>query len=192
MDACRTCRGQFEIPEKSEKRKIRTSPMLFYTHPLPTTCSITICHTLKAMTLKVTAKVSRLAMTKEKALTVSQTETQSLTEMRALPQNRRLLCQTAHGCCVQSYRRSKDVLSGFFVPFDADDVCTDRIEAESRKKQLLLKLAIRIAPLGTKRKLEPAAGKLDHHTRLPPALCMRARSCRFICKAVVKIGWSCC
>ena len=34
------------------------------------------------------------------------------------------------------------------------------IEAESRKKKLLLKLAISIAPLGTKRKLEPAAGKL--------------------------------
>ena len=67
------------------------------------------------------------------------------------------------------------------------------IEAESRKKTITTqKLAIRIAPLGTKQKLEPAAGKLDHHVRLPPALCIRARSCRFICKAVVKIGWSCC
>ena len=28
----------------------------------------------------------------------------------------------------------KYVLSGFFVPFDADGVCTDRIEAESRQK----------------------------------------------------------
>ena len=191
MDACRTCRGQFKIPEKSEKRKIRTSPMLFYTHPLPTTCSITICHTLKAMTLKVTAKVSRLAMTKEKALTVSQTETQSLTEMRALPQNRRLLCRTAHGCCVQSYRRSKDVLSGFFVPFDADDVCTDRVEAESCQKQLLHKLAIHIAPLGSN------GGSSQQQINLTITfgrhlLYVRARSCRIICKAVVEIGWSCC
>ena len=81
------------------------------------------------------------------------------------------------------------VLSEIFVSnaveFDADDVCTDRIEAESRQKQLLHKL---ITPLGTKRKPEPAAGKLDYHVQLPPALCMRARSCRFICKAIVEIG----
>ena len=187
MDACRTCRGQFEIPEKSEKRKIRTSPILSYTHPLPTTYSITICHTLKAI-----AEISRLAMTKERALTVARTETPSLTEMRALPLNRGLLCRTAHESYVQSYRRSKVCsIWIFFVPFDADDICTDRIEAESRQKQLLHKLAIRIAPLGTN------GGSSQQQINLTimfgrHLLYVRARSCRIICKAVVEIGCSCC
>ena len=191
-DACCTCRGQFE---KSQNRKIRTSPILSYIHPLSTTYTITTCHTLKVMTLIVIAKVSRLAMTKRltrKAVTAARTETPSRMEMGAL---RELLCRTAHGVVFKAIGDQKYVLSRFCfstASYDADDVCTDRIEAESRKKQLLRKLAIRIAPLGTKRKLELAAGKLGHHARLPPALCMRARTCRFICKAVVKIGWSCC
>ena len=85
----------------------------------------------------------------------------------------------------------KYVLSGFFVPFDADDVCTDRIEAESCQKQLLHKLAIHIAPLGSNGGSSQQQINLTimfgHHL-----LYVRARSCRFICKAVVEIGWSCC
>ena len=85
----------------------------------------------------------------------------------------------------------KYVLSGFFVPFDADDVCTDRIEAESCQKQLLHKLAIHIAPLGSN------GGSSQQQINLTITfgrhlLYVRARSCRIICKAVVEIGWSCC
>ena len=135
-DACCTCRGQFE---KSQNRKIRTSPILCYIHPLSTTYTITTCHTLKVMTLIVIAKVSRLAMTKRltrKAVTAARTETPSRMEMGAL---RGLLCRTAHGIEFKAIGDQKYVLSRFCfstASYDADDVCTDRIEAESRKKTI--------------------------------------------------------
>ena len=171
VDACRTCRGQFEIPEKSEKKKNRASPILSYTHPLPTTYSITICHTLKAMTLKVIAKISRLAMTKERALTVAQTETPSLTEMRALPLNQGLLCRTAHESYVQSYRRSKVCYIWIFCPV----WCWRRLYRQNRSrissKTITTQARNPHCSSWKQRRLEPAADKLDHHVRSPPALC---------------------
>ena len=85
----------------------------------------------------VIAKVSRLAMTKRlmrKAVTVARTETPSRTEMGTL---RGLLCRTAQGVVFRATGYQKYVLSRFCVStasFDADDVCTDRMEAESRQK----------------------------------------------------------
>ena len=170
--------------EKGEKRKIRTSPMyiILYT---PSTDHIQYCNMSYSE-----GNCGNFSVGNE--LTVARTETPSLTEMRALPLNRGLLCRTAHESYVQSHRRSKVCsIWIFFVPFDADDICTDRIEAESRQKQLLHKLAIRIAPLGTN------GGSSRQQINLTimfgrHLLYMRARSCRFICKAVVEIGWSCC
>ena len=80
MDACRTCRGQFQIPKK---RKIRT--LMSYSEGDDSDGN---CERFS---------VSRLAMTKgliRKAVTVARRETPSRTEMGVL---RGLLCWTAHG-----------------------------------------------------------------------------------------------
>ena len=61
-------------------------------------------------------------------------ETPSRTEMGALLG---LLCRTAHGVVLRATGYQKYVLSRFCVStasFDADNVCTDRMEAESRQK----------------------------------------------------------